>query len=50
MTDMTDVNVPPKKLRAKPAGPKRINLALQGGCSKTTAWRSKASAAPAPAP
>jgi len=33
MTDMTDVNVPPKKLRAKPTGPKRINLALQGGGS-----------------
>jgi NTE family protein len=33
MTDMTDVNVPPKRLRAKPTGPKRINLALQGGGS-----------------
>jgi len=33
MTDMTDVNVQPKKLRAKPTGPKRINLALQGGGS-----------------
>src|SRR4030088_807439 len=33
MTDITDTNVPPKKVRAKPNGPKRINLALQGGGS-----------------
>jgi len=33
MTDITDTDVPPKKVRAKANGPKRINLALQGGGS-----------------
>ncbi|GGF48978.1 alpha/beta hydrolase [Aliidongia dinghuensis] len=33
MTDMLDAPIPPKKTRTKQNGPKRINLALQGGGS-----------------